>query len=144
MSLSAVGQYMSPRAPAPNPWVERPAEPMPTVESEPEGTSVGKKRGRRPPSRRLVRHVLRARVEAVNALAGFLDQLSTESATKRVYSSKHLAERYGDSNESRYASEVLAFLQKRGAVLPTLNDGPLRDRWAGSSDDGWTTGEDTK
>lgn len=44
-----------------------------------------------------MRHVLRARIEAVKALASFFDQLeqSSKSKSKQVYASDHLALRYG-------------------------------------------------
>jgi hypothetical protein len=43
----------------------------------------------------------------------------------------------------RYAAEVLAFLRKHGAIIPTLGQGPLEDEWALSSEgEGYATGEE--
>ena len=57
---------------------------------------------RRPPSRQIMRHVLRARAEAVRALAGFFERLERECAAakaagsvKKVLASAHLARAYG-------------------------------------------------
>lgn len=123
-----------------------------------------KARTRRPPSRRLVRHVLRSRVEAVNALAAFFDAISQAGSEKKVNASPHLARMYGGGVKAsasvsgadgsaqeeqagvegwRYAWEVVSFLKKRGAKIPTLGSGPMEDDWALSSEgEGYTTGED--
>jgi len=58
---------------------------------------------------------------------------------KKVKASPHLAERFGVKSKVeqegwRYAIEVITFLQKRGAKIPTLRQGPLEDEWALSSD----------
>ncbi|KDR75944.1 hypothetical protein GALMADRAFT_68407 [Galerina marginata CBS 339.88] len=173
LSLPALSQYMSPRTPPANPWIDRPISPNPKpsdgdqtrqwsdsptdfqLQKEP---PVNERPARRPPSRRLVRHVLRSRVEAMNALAGFFDHLARASRNKKVKASPHLARMYGgevieSTSECgadgslpegwRYASEVIAFLKKRGAKIPTLGHGPLRDEWALSSEgEGYTTGEE--
>jgi hypothetical protein len=92
---------------------------------------------RRPPSRRLVRHVLRARVEATNALAGFFDSLSRAKWEKKVGASGHLGRAYGgvaDGRGWRHAGEVRGFLEKRGAAIPTLGQGPMEDEWGASSE----------
>ena len=81
----------------------------------------------------------------MNALACFFDQLVRAESGKKVKASPHLAERFGgvstvakfkvDEQEGwRYAVEVITFLQKRGAKIPTLRQGPLEDEWALSSD----------
>lgn len=107
--MTAVSHYTRPRTPPPSPWVNRPltatTNPSPGEESqgqrnatdsginsEPPVKSVSP---RRPPSRRLVRHVLRSRVEAMNALAGFFDQLARAGPEKRVQASPHLARMFG-------------------------------------------------
>jgi len=175
--MTALSNYTKPRAPPPSPWIDRPTTPMTkvtpveedqakktvidfNVESEP---TVKNDSPRRLPSRRLVRHVLRSRVEAMNALAGFFDQLARAGREKRVLASPHLARMFGGdiveasdskADESlgeaqqnvegwRYATEVLAFLRKHGAKIPTLGEGPLEDEWAMSSEgEGYITGDD--
>lgn len=168
--MTALSHYTKPRTPPPSPWVDRPIT-TPTnasqhnvtnfdMHSEPPVKSVSP---RRPPSRRLVRHVLRSRVEAMNSLAGFFDQLARSGPEKRVHASPHLARMFGggiftpsdnNANESiqeaqrsvegwRHAAEVLAFLRKHGAIIPTLGQGPLEDEWALSSEgEGYATGEE--
>jgi len=169
--MTALSHYTKPRTPPPSPWVNRPiiattnASPGEEkskatdfgMQSEPPVKSVSL---RRPPSRRLVRHVLRSRVEAMNALAGFFDQLARAGPEKKVQASPHLARMFGggisanNGNESieeaqqnvegwRYAAEVLNFLRNHGAIIPTLGQGPLEDEWALSSEgEGYATGEE--
>ena len=52
---------------------------------------------RRVPVRQLIRHVLRARVEASRALTSFFSQLEAEAISdgKRVFASSHLAKQFG-------------------------------------------------
>ena len=106
---------------------------------------AAKGRDRKPPSRRLIRHVLRARVEATNALAAFFDALSRDGWIKETKASPHLARTYrgeiaalssgaGGSVQDGYAGEVIAFLKQRGAKIPSLGQGPMEDDWALSSE----------
>ena len=156
LTLPALSQYATPPQPPPSPWIDRPRTPNTSdVNGKPgskrqEDVRVDNRSLRRPPSRRLVRHVLRSRVEAMNALACFFDQLACAGAGKRVKASPHLAERFGGSKSKidllattdeqettegwRDAEEVITFLRKRGAKIPTLRQGPLKDEWALSSD----------
>jgi len=96
-----------------------------------------------------MRHVLRARVEAVKALAGFFDQLESAGGVgvKKVYASPHLAKQYGEfmmvpgedgpvAEGRRDVREVIDFLRKRGAKIPTLGHGERE--WAALSSDGET------
>lgn len=110
-----------------------------------------------------MRHVLRARVEAVKALAEFFEQLRMQSAHNRtrggmrVKASVHLARLYGgievaapkaegedamlvseeqqDGEGWREASEVIAFLTKRGAKIPHLSHVQVEGEWAALSSD---------
>jgi len=150
LSLTALSQYTTPPQPPASPWIDKPR--IPNNASDTDGKIESKYQDRvvvesrpprRPPSHRLVRHVLRSRVEAMNALACFFDQLGRAGSGKKVKSSPHLAERFGvnsqvnlsaDTDGWRYAVEVITFLQKRGARIPTLRQGPLEDDWALSSD----------
>jgi len=142
LSLSALSQYTKPRIPPVSPWIDRPSEkesgvkvpPIPPSDTQTE-PPVKARTTRRPPSRRLVRHVLRSRVEAVNALASYFDHLARAGRDKKVKASPHLAKMYDGEEEGwRYASEIITFLKKRGAEIPTLGQGPLRDDWALSSE----------
>lgn len=100
-----------------------------------------------------MRHVLRARVEAVKALAGFFAQLERADAGKKVKASVHLAALYGvvvkpqegledmDGNPLepqglRTSREVVEFLRKRGAKIPTLVGGEIEGEWAALSSEG--------
>jgi glycerol-3-phosphate O-acyltransferase/dihydroxyacetone phosphate acyltransferase len=94
--------------------------------------------------------VLRARVEAVNALANLFDQLEEAGSQKRIRSSAHLAQAFGESivaqtvaegageNGSnseategyRAVKEVFSFLRQKGAKIPTLRHGRFEGNWA--------------
>jgi hypothetical protein len=105
------------------------------------------------PSRVLVRHVLRMRVQAAREIAATFLELEEADAT--VKSSFWLAERYGGDIVSadpsvpvaeyergwpqgtREAREVVAFLRGRGARLESPSTG--EEHWAGV-----TSGEDEK
>ncbi|KAJ3772017.1 glycerol-3-phosphate-acyltransferase [Lentinula raphanica] len=123
--------------PDPTLILPREQEPPPTIKP----SSLPHSR-RRPPTRRIMRHVLRARIEAVKALAVFFDQLEHAGERKRlkVHASRHLAEIYGESgaNDERYAVEVVDFLRKRGARIPSVGGGGLKEEeeeeWALTSD----------
>lgn len=121
---SALGQYTTPFVPPANPWVQPRAngdEPAPSLALSP--PHRGKHR-RKAPSRKLIRHVLRARVEAVKALVAFIAHIEKgASDERRVKSSKHLAELYGNGEEGwRNGREIVSFLRKRGATIAGLED----------------------
>jgi len=76
VSLHVLSQCMALERPPENPWIERTGKVSDSEGSDGMVSGVCKgKRVRRPPSRRLVRHVLRARVEAVSALGAFLREV---------------------------------------------------------------------
>jgi glycerol-3-phosphate O-acyltransferase/dihydroxyacetone phosphate acyltransferase len=89
-------------------------------------------------------------------LAEFFEQLERSPSGKRVRASAHLARMYGDPNIDderqndathegedlgekpmgwRSAKEVVAFLRKRGAKIPTLGR-RIEDEWAALSSEG--------
>ncbi|TFK44667.1 glycerol-3-phosphate-acyltransferase [Crucibulum laeve] len=180
LSMNALSQYTTPWTPPENPWIdknkkkapesddqEKSKDAIPPVRAKSptdlalqEEPPVQSRPVRRPPSRRIVRHVLRARVEAVKALAGFFDQLERTGSGKRVKASVHLAKLYGgvvqtegkleDASTAeveegwRHAKEVIDFLKKRGAKIPTLGQDPLAAEWAAlsSEGEGYTTSEE--
>ena len=129
LSPSELSQYTKPSTPPESCWIDKPrtsdstSDTAEKTESKCEEIMV-ENRPRGVPSYRLVRHVLQSRVEAMNALACFFDELTRAEAGKTVKASPHLAKRYGGgSTEWRYAVEVITFLQKRGAKIPTLRQG---------------------
>lgn len=166
LSLAALSQYTTPRIPPANPWIERPKPSASTPDSPPpqEAQARGlsgvaaeppvKSRRRRPPTRRLIRHVLRARVQAARALASFFDQLDKGAGAegKWVRASPHLARAYGgrlDVDESgnatdggvssyrgptgwRSAREVVTFLRRKGAKIASL-ERKVEGEWAALS-----------
>jgi glycerol-3-phosphate O-acyltransferase/dihydroxyacetone phosphate acyltransferase len=159
--MAALSQYTTPKMPPENPWIDRPQTPVQGEATAtrpdangPLNSGKGNRSARRPPSRRLVRHVLKARVEAVNALASFFDQLEREGGDKRVDSSLHLARLFGhvtdgESSEGaekgwRYSKEVVGFLRQRGAKIPTLGNEVINGAWAAlsSEGEGYTTSEE--
>lgn len=184
MSLNALAQYTVPRIPPENPWIDRSkakaksrpvtpstssadlATPSPagssTTSSSPTPPSPSEKR-RRPPSRRLIRHVLRARVEAAKALASLFSQLDRAPDGKRVCASAHLAQAFGGYLEPpgenhateegvepnpepvgwRSAREVVAFLRARGAKIRAL-ESRVEGDWAALSSDGEGEGYDSE
>lgn len=121
LSIPALTPYTIPLTPAENQWIKRtPKQLSPVISSDniagqdtssllatnlASVTSVSsnltvppstpRKRPPKAPSRRLVRHVLRARAKAVTGLASFFAQLEKAGPSKMVYASPHLAERFG-------------------------------------------------
>ncbi|KAF8893430.1 hypothetical protein BD779DRAFT_1609793 [Infundibulicybe gibba] len=181
-SLAALSQYTTPLTPPENPWIDRPKTPVQPpanskdvpsysapgsprpadllpagVASKPE-PPVRARPTRRPPSRRIMRHVLRARIEAVKALASFFDQLE-RAPEKRIKASAHLAKLYGVPAKTenvlsvpptgaeaptnpdgwRTAGEIVSFLRKRGANIPTTGHGLIEGEWAALSSEGEET-----
>ncbi|TFL03121.1 glycerol-3-phosphate-acyltransferase [Pterulicium gracile] len=175
MSLPALSQYTTPSIPKDNPYVDRslpkspivPAvasaesivikEPAPST-SEP---SKDQKPKRKPSSRRIIKHVLRARAEAIRALGSFFDHLERSGNTK-LASSIYLARQHGWVEEVpqlmlqqsstqvtdvttpthlgyRSAKEVIAFLKARGARIPTSGDASEMEWAALSTSEGYET-----
>ncbi|EJD02575.1 uncharacterized protein FOMMEDRAFT_122573 [Fomitiporia mediterranea MF3/22] len=179
LSMTALQQYLVPKVPPESPWIDKNKKVKQQPESESqsplgqESSSAGagasslsstsasltptpndkfnsKGRKRRPPTRRLIRHVLRARSQAVHALAAFFAELERQPEGKRVYASAHLAQLYGGFSEAspdtkedptsptppkgwRSSREVLTFLRTRGARIATLESQIAEDYWAASS-----------
>jgi glycerol-3-phosphate O-acyltransferase / dihydroxyacetone phosphate acyltransferase len=178
LSLAALSQYTTPPIPTPNLWLDKyktrpPAAsssttPVPApATSQIEEPPVQATPRRRPPSRRIVRHVLRARAEAARALASFFQQLEQAPEGKRVRASAHLAKAYGGwvdeevkkendhganevvdvyqpPNGWRKAKEVVTFLRNHGAKIANLEH-VIEGEWAALSSDAdlTPTGEDS-
>ncbi|KAF8993678.1 glycerol-3-phosphate-acyltransferase [Cyathus striatus] len=173
LSISALSPYTTPRVPPENPWIDKAKKNVSMTETDSTDTAnpshvvrpssptdlnlqreppVKTRPMRRPPSGRIVRHVLRARVEAVKALAVFFEQLEEGGAKKKVKASVHLARLLGgdvigsegEAEGWRYGREVIEFLRKRGAKIPRLSQAPQESEWAAlsSEGEGYTTGEE--
>lgn len=161
LSLPALAQYSTPRVPPENQWIDRSKikTPSPTTSPRPANAELPRSR-KRPPSRKLIRHVLRARGEAARALARLLSELEQPTTPpKRVRASTHLVRAYGgtvddlsgptEAAESvlaelepkgwRSAVEVMAFLRSRGAKIKALEHRVEGD-WAALSSEGEGSG----
>ncbi|CAG8741544.1 12812_t:CDS:1, partial [Acaulospora colombiana] len=117
---------------------------------------------KRPPTRRLVRHLLRARVEATRQLAAFLRKVDKEGV--RVAASGFLVDVYGGGHDSlftdppygaavvgdetaelypsgwRHGREVIRYLRDKGAMVNKIMAAEggdfVEDEWAALSSDG--------
>ncbi|KAF8549758.1 hypothetical protein OG21DRAFT_1514834 [Imleria badia] len=147
LSLTALSQYNTPTVPPESPWVDpikRSSTPdLPAQATEPPVVLKQK----RPASRQIMRHVLRARGEAVRALASFFAALEDAGDNKHVVASAHLARRFGwvdevkvdaegqgqevEAQGFRRAREVISFLRSRGAKTATL-EREIEGGWAGA------------
>ena len=170
LSLTALKQFTVPKTPPESQWIDKkkvkepvtpglptPVKPVTTSVSD-SGTPADpltngtktKPTKHRMPTRRLVRHVLRARARAVHALSAFLTELEHSPKGQHVFSSKDLAIKYGgfpevanetpetDNQEKhlvgwREAHEVLVFLRDRGARIATLESQIAKDYWAATA-----------
>lgn len=170
LSLTALTQYTVPKVPPANIWIDKPRSGSttpravsPAKPSETDAPTSKPRKARRPPSRRLVRHVLRARIEAAKALVALFAYL--ERSDVRVRASAHLALAHGgfvDGDASRSASvasasegvgeveeprgwrnakEVITYLRERGAKVGQLKD-RVAGEWAAVSSDGEGEGTD--
>lgn len=141
LSMDALAQYTTPAVPPENTWVERKkakADETTLHQNEPPvaDATVNKrilgKNSKKPSTRRIMRHVLRARVEAAKALAAMFDDL--QSNNTRLRASPHLAKTHGavEGDQGwRSAGEVIQFLKERGAKIPRTSDlSSKEEAWA--------------
>ena len=167
LSIHALAQYTTPKIPPENPWIDRsrsrpgtPSQSASTPSASPNDTAKPTKR-RAPPSRRLIRHVLRARIDAVKSLKALFEYLELSEGVKRVRASSHQARAYGGTvdptpatedgvdwsflNEPRgwrSTKEVITFLRARGAKIAQLKHHVPGD-WAALSSEGEGTESDS-
>jgi len=161
LSLAALTPYTTPYTPPRSQWIGQPRAEGDALEPPTPVDAATTRRKRRPlASRKLIRHVLRARSNASRLLAEFFAEL--ERSGKEVKASSHLAEAYGGRTMGsglqptdegvqtspepqgwRDAREVVRFLRERGAKI-----GELRHRiggdWAAASSDGEGEGVETE
>lgn len=148
LSGSAVEPWTKPRERPANEWVqatpkEEQAASTPKSGSSPSFRPKGKKL---PASRSLIRHVLRARLNASRALASYLEEL--ERSDRRLFASQYIAdldeapptEIQHDSSASlpvfkRSSVAVMKYLRGKGAKIAQLSVKDASD-WAALSSDG--------
>lgn len=196
LPLAALAQYTTPLTPPENPWIERPKEPAPSTDASsaqsgsvtPQNPAANPKslsahggppdakqlaeaakesvRRHRAPTRRVIRHVLRARTDAARALAQFFAQLEKNGAAQQwVRASVHLARAHGGKVEDipegeavegelvagvkvtqrglRSAKEVVNYLRNKGARITTL-ERQIEGGWGALSSGEQTPAEDEK
>ena len=153
-SLPALAQYTATHIPPTNEWVSESARVTVSGAAEEPPVSPQPYRARRPRTGRVMRHVLRARAEAVRLLASCIAQLEAGPAEKRVRASVHLARLYGgidtlattsdtgntDSSPPtpvgwRRAHEVVSYLRTRGAKVAAL-ERDIEVEWVALNSDG--------
>lgn len=153
LSLAALAQYTTPHIPAESPWINRSLSSASSLPAQVKEPSILSRK--RPASRMIMRHVLRARAEAVRAVASFFAALDAEGDEKDVLASVHLARQFGRveevkskgedgqdfDNEAvetkgyRRAREISAFLRARGAKIPALEREEIGGEWTLSSEE---------
>jgi glycerol-3-phosphate O-acyltransferase/dihydroxyacetone phosphate acyltransferase len=153
-SLTALSQYTATHIPPTNEWVSESARTTVGGAAVEPPVSPQPYRARRPRTGRVMRHVLRARAEAVRLLASCIAQLEAGPADKRVRASVHLARLYGgidtlattpNSNNTdsspptpvgwRRAHEVVSYLRNRGAKIAAL-ERDIEVEWVALNSDG--------
>lgn len=161
LSLTALTPYITPHIPPPSEFIDKkktksgtstPSQEANLSSQIPVAMSA-KRPKRRVPTRKLIRHVLRARLEASRLLATFFAELARSG--KQVRASEHLAKLYGVMPSSaeplrdtpggvaapaepqgwRDAKEVIRYLRARGANIGQLSV-PAEADWAAASSDG--------
>lgn len=123
--------------PPPNPWLDvnkPPKDAPPPPEVNPTEEDKAAKRRRKVASRHLVRHVLRARINAAQSLSKFLSEIKHSDG--KVRASAHLAARFGSSstafyngNSTRVSNGELAKVSTATCLLLPV-DGPTGTRSA--------------
>lgn len=173
LSLSALTPYITPHIPPPSEYIDKkklrlgantpiaPISPqgepnkLPNTDNASQLQVSAKRPKRLVPSRKLIRHLLRARLDASRLLAEFFAEL--ERSGKQVRASEHLARLYGyvpqqqrqeplvDKDDDgvappsqpqgwRDAKEVIRYLRAHGANIGQLRT-PKDVDWAAASSD---------
>ncbi|KAF8756979.1 Phosphate acyltransferase [Rhizoctonia solani] len=156
LSRAAVEPWTKPRERPANEWI-MPASvdtnpPVTKVKQDeaggvpkvvpPKPTSIHPKGKKRPASRGLIRHVLRARLHASRALASYLEELQRSDsllpATQRIAQlDVGLSSKLGDGEDipRRHAHAVINYLRGKGAKISQLSHDDSSD-WAALNSDG--------
>lgn len=148
LSRSAVEPWTKPRERPPNQWLQSTQKPDSAPEATPPSPLPKKKK---PASRSLIRHVLRARLDASRALSSYLEEL--QRSDRLVVASQYVPgldqeERVPTDKvheESKATTGLLAskrsavvaieYLRKKGARIAQLSNRDATD-WAALSSDG--------
>jgi glycerol-3-phosphate O-acyltransferase/dihydroxyacetone phosphate acyltransferase len=147
LSGSAVEPWTKPRERPANEWIQPAPKSAETVGTPKTAPSARPKSKKRPASRGLIRHVLRARLNASRALASYLEEL--QRSDRLLLASQHIPDldeamptdmTSGGSNTGspiprRSASAVIGYLRSKGAKIAQLNVKDASD-WAALSSDG--------
>lgn len=167
LSMAALSQYTTPKVPKENEWVARGGKEASEVPAVPKGEEPPAKtvRRRRVPSRRIIRHVLRARAEAAKSLAALFESLTRDGGSTKLKASVHLAKLYGTFEDARpskieeqedtkdgvaqkstpagtrTAGEVIGYLRQRGARIAALTHS-IEGEWVTFHSDGEALGDD--
>lgn len=152
LSLQALAPYTTPYIPPVSAWIDPPkatAAPSDVTPTVPDAT-IGRRK-KRPATRRLIRHVLRARSDAARLLSAFF--LELERSGNEVRASSHLAQTcggrlpeggadlkgdalvYSEPWGWRDAREVVQFLRDKGAKIGELGRKVEGDWAAAASSD---------
>jgi glycerol-3-phosphate O-acyltransferase/dihydroxyacetone phosphate acyltransferase len=153
-SLTALAQYTATHIPPKNEWISESVRTTVSGAAEEPPVTPRPYFARRPRTGRVMRHVLRARAEAVRLLSSCISQLEAGPADKRVCASEHLARLYGgidtlpptsdNSNTDsspptpvgwRRAHEVVSYLHARGAKIAAL-ERDIGVEWVALNSDG--------
>ncbi|KAG9096597.1 hypothetical protein FS749_008147 [Ceratobasidium sp. UAMH 11750] len=150
LSRTAVEPWTKPRERPLNEWIQPAQKPDETAQPTP-APSPSPKRKKRPASRSLIRHVLRARLNASRALASYLEEL--QRSDRLILATQHVPGlddgarvpvnmTPGDSNadvslgsSKRSALAATAYLRSKGAKITQLSARDTSD-WAALSSDG--------
>lgn len=150
LSSSAVEPWTKPRERPANQWLQptEKTETTPKASPPPSPRPKGKKR---PASRSLIRHVLRARLNATRALANYLEEL--QRSDRLILASQHVPgldegmrvpvnkvrvdsdTTVGLAATKRPAMTAIAYLRSKGAKIAQLSVKDTSD-WAALSSDG--------
>ncbi|CAE6522533.1 unnamed protein product [Rhizoctonia solani] len=152
LSGTAVEPWTKPREPPANEWLKPSSTDSKPTAAETKPAETGgvanvkptpSRPKKRPASRGLIRHVLRARLQASRALASYLEELQRSdrllSATQRNPElDVGLSAKLGDDDETlprRHARAVVDYLRGKGAKVTQLSHRDSSD-WAALSSDG--------
>ncbi|QRV79144.1 acyltransferase [Ceratobasidium sp. AG-Ba] len=150
LSRAAVEPWTKPRERPPNEWIQSTQKPEEAAKApKPTPSSSSPKRKKRPASRNLIRHVLRARLNASRALANYLEEL--QRSDRLVVASQYMPDLdegarvpvdkvpgsggVGLGASRRTAMSAISYLRSKGAKVTQLSARDSSD-WAALSSDG--------
>jgi len=120
ITSSSLGPYTTPFIPPISPYI---GKKLPSS-ADAKSLSKARIRPRGPPSRRLVKHVLRARIEAAKALSEFLREL--ERSGGKVRAATHLARLFGGTVDPEAKQSMGVGLGLGANVPPSSSDPAIK------------------